>query len=144
MTGSTAQLSSSPVCVADTFHFSHYYWRELAGTNSNDSSDDESVTALKPKPVAKDTIKLKFYAQGMSSFNLCFLVVSRTSVPQWWAVFPFITMTIMLNLVTHSHFFIPSFTYLQSWEIVPNRFTLENGITLMRIFPMLTAKPVKI
>ena len=58
-------VSTSPICVQDTFHFSHYYWREIEGTNSNDSSDDESTTpTFKPKPVQKDSIKLKFYAQG--------------------------------------------------------------------------------
>lgn len=57
---------TSPICVQDTFHFSHYYWREIENQNSADaSSDDDSTTpTMKPKPVQKDTIKLKFYAQG--------------------------------------------------------------------------------
>ena len=63
--------TTSPVAVVDTFHFSHYYWRELEGTGSGDTSDDDSTTpTFKPKPVTKDTIKLKFYAQG-ELINYC-------------------------------------------------------------------------
>ncbi|CAB9503868.1 Glyoxylate/hydroxypyruvate reductase B [Seminavis robusta] len=59
--------AGSPVAVADSFHFSHYYWREIEQTGSQESSDDENSTApaFKPKPVASNSIKLKFYAQVM-------------------------------------------------------------------------------
>jgi len=50
-------MTASPICVSDTFHYSHYYWREI----ENDSSDDEEIH--KPEPVTKDCIQLKFYVQ---------------------------------------------------------------------------------
>lgn len=59
--------TAAPVAVADPFHFSHYYWREIQGSKSDDSSDDESTTSsvMKPRPVTKDAVKLKFYSQVM-------------------------------------------------------------------------------
>lgn len=66
MTVAANPNAKNSICVQDTFHFSHYYWRELEGANSKDESDDDSTTpAFKPKPVQRDTVKLKFYAQVM-------------------------------------------------------------------------------
>ena len=64
---------SDPICVSDTFHFSHYYWRswENPGNASTSSSDDSSgdeadVVLYKPKQVQDEhDIKLKFYSQVM-------------------------------------------------------------------------------
>ena len=59
---------TTPICVSDTFHFSHYYWRnhDDAEENPNSSSDEETeVVYHKPKEVKSDDIKLKFYSQVM-------------------------------------------------------------------------------
>jgi len=59
------KIEEKPICVSDSFHFSHYYWREHGVGSDGEHSDSESQTeAYKPKPVPKDKIKLKFYAQG--------------------------------------------------------------------------------
>ena len=76
-------VGTSPICVQDTFHFSHYYWREIEGQNSNEASDDDSTTpTMKPKPVQKDTIKLKFYAQGTFD-DVSYVVVVHHQVDTW-------------------------------------------------------------
>lgn len=55
---------TSPVCVLDSFHFSHYYWSDAAY-----KFDDEVEAEIaceddtnKTSPVKKDRINLKFYA----------------------------------------------------------------------------------
>ena len=59
---------SSPttaICVSDTFHFSHYYWRswDLSEAANGDDSSGEETEVYKPKEVKSDDIKLKFYSQ---------------------------------------------------------------------------------
>jgi len=82
----TADTQRSPICVQDTFHFSTYYWKEFEGNNGETSDDESTTPVFKPTPVQKDTIKLKFYAQGklkneegvlnlVSIDNLCLLLL---------------------------------------------------------------------
>jgi|UPI000581A65D phosphoglycerate dehydrogenase-like enzyme/ribulose-5-phosphate 4-epimerase/fuculose-1-phosphate aldolase/SAM-dependent methyltransferase len=67
---------SSPICVTDQFHFSHYYWRSWdlsSGANpeeqepqdGSDSEDDPGLPAppqlYKPQPAVPEDIRLKFY-----------------------------------------------------------------------------------
>jgi len=70
---------SSPICVADNFHFSHFYWRswDLADTDESDddnnsnngdissgnNSDEGAISIYKPKQLKAEVIKLKFYSQ---------------------------------------------------------------------------------
>jgi len=72
-------MKVKPVIVADSFHFSHYYWREHGAPGSDAESDSESqMEAYKPKPVPMDKLKLKFYAQGM--LNLFLFIVQWSPV----------------------------------------------------------------
>lgn len=57
------KLEEKPIVVSDTFHFSHYYWREHA-TGLDDSDTESQTEAYKPIPAPQDKIKLKFYAHG--------------------------------------------------------------------------------
>jgi len=72
---------SSPICVSDTFHFSHYYWNEESVLGDSESEED-SPELLRPHPVPADTIRLKFYSQVMGDgecqivcMNVCVCVV---------------------------------------------------------------------
>ena len=59
---------TTPICVSDTFHFSHYYWRSWDLSEQQPNSDDssgEETEVYKPKEVKSDDIKLKFYSQVM-------------------------------------------------------------------------------
>uniref|UniRef100_A0A7S3L772 Class II aldolase/adducin N-terminal domain-containing protein n=1 Tax=Amphora coffeiformis TaxID=265554 RepID=A0A7S3L772_9STRA len=59
--------TTDPICVSDTFHFSHYYWRswDLSEAANADDSSGEETEVYKPKEVKSDDIKLKFYSQVM-------------------------------------------------------------------------------
>lgn len=62
-----ASPTTDPICVSDTFHFSHYYWRswDLSEAANAEDSSGEETEVYKPKEVKSDDIKLKFYSQVM-------------------------------------------------------------------------------
>ncbi len=65
--------SSSSICVADNFHFSHYYWKSTLVDNDSESSEETTTTTvMTPKPVKAEDIKLKFYSKILQDENIHF------------------------------------------------------------------------
>ena len=68
---------TSPICVSDSFHFSHYYWKD-----SGYQSDDSSVTyencdneVYKPTPIDRERIDLKFYSQVLGDGKFFYVLI---------------------------------------------------------------------